>query len=100
MFYNDRCCNNQNDYNKNDNYDRKNCCVKRVEETFFCIPSYYNEDRKEDKKQDECWEGTFKICPKNHNQHHNCENRDDTKQDYYPNRNRCCLCNLFRNCRW
>lgn len=114
--------NNYYDYNTNDNYyhNKPSCCVRKVEETYCCFPSYYNEDKKEDNKsQIKCCEGTFKICPKHcydekpndnkcikHNETNycNCTNQNDCYEKDYSNHNRqqhkCCFCNLFKNCRW
>ena len=100
MYYNER---NNYEYNKNyynnDNYEqynKKNCCVKRVEETFCCFPSYYNEEKTE--KKQECWEGTFKIYPKhNDNDYEKCNQTQ--KENQHHSRN-CCFGNWFRNCRW
>ncbi len=109
-----------NDYNKN-NYDhnKKSCCVRRVEETFCCYPSYYNEENKEDKwedkkeeKRDQCFEGTFKICPKhydyNDKEDHkdyddkkDCREKENKKEEHKCGcrcHNRCGFCGLFR--RW
>ena len=110
--YNDfdqKCnCIQNNDYN----YDKKQCCVKRVEETFCCYPSYYNEEKKEDKreKENEYWEGTFRAYPKkdcykkqdNDNRYEDKCDKKEEKHECQRNNNRCCwgLCNLFRNCRW
>jgi len=93
--YYDDSNNHFNNYNHN-NYNENSCCVRRVEETFCCFPSYYNEDRKYDKNEDlkdKCFEGTFKICPK----HHNCnkENKNDCDQKKYSNK---CNCNCFNRC--
>ena len=108
----DECC---NDYSKNNdthynfdnvnNYNRKRgCCVRKVEETICCYPSYYNEE-KEDKKDEHfypCYEGIFTLCPRKSY----CYNKEDNKQDScykddkkYENRNnKCCFCRLFS--RW
>lgn len=100
-YYNDYT----NNYNQNQ-YNKKPCCVKRVEETFCCYPSYYNEDKEEKKEncrnEHNCWEGYFKICP--HKQkdwnNNNCDKNDYRKQDnnHCKKHNRCCgFCGLFRN---
>ena len=107
-YYDDSCFARNNDSNYYDNeYDkngrnRHSCCVRRIEETLCCHPSYYNEEKKEDKKE-KCFEGTFKICPKE--EHKDC----NEKNDYYEEKdnkqtdhkcgcrchNRCGFCGLF-----
>ena len=114
--YYDEC---NNDYNSNEDYNnyynntpcrnsyhsKPNCCIKRVEETYLCFPSYYNED-KSDKKEDNkenCFEGTFRICPKFNkkddcNKCHNPENNEDEHKCARHCHKRCGFCGLFR--RW
>ena len=98
--------NNQNnyDYNKNDygHDENRTCCVRRVEETYLCFPSYYNEEKddKKEEKKERCFEGTFRICPK-------CENQEKKNNDDHSKNEqrfdcrchqRCGFCGLFR--RW
>lgn len=90
----------ENDYEKR-HCNKPSCCVKRVEETFYCLPSYYNEQNKDDKKinkHEKCFEGTFKICPKI------CDNKEETNKDCYEKDNynhcgkshhKCSFCGLF-----
>ena len=90
--YNDKdCYNNLNDnFNHDDceNERKSKCCIKKVKETWFCYPSYYEED----KEKNECFEGYFKICPKhNINNNNNNDNCNDRKKH-------CCFCNHFT--RW
>ncbi len=101
---------NRNKFNNSHRHDKKrNCCMKRVEETFCCYPSYYNEE-KEDKKEEHfypCYEGTFTLCPIKSScnkseeiKHNKCSNNNDGQENndnrYF--RNRCCFCRLFS--RW
>ena len=50
-----------------------NCmCVKRLEETRLCIPSYCHEEERGEK----CFEGYIRICPKQNKQFNcACNNR-------------------------
>ena len=89
--------------------EKRNCCVKKVEETYLCCPSYYNENKYEDKKEElfyPCYEGTFTLCPRksycsnNEIKHDKC-NKYNMKEENHDNRclrNRCCFCRLFS--RW
>ena len=110
MFYNryNDNCENQKDYDNYYNHnERKNCCLKRVEETFVCFPSYYNEEKKEDcKKEDNnnfypSYEGTFRIWPTNAYGN----GKDDNENHCHHNenkcyRNRCCFCCGIFGKRW
>ena len=62
------CCN--NDYDNKYDHNKKHCCVRKIEETICCYPSYYNEENKEKKKD---------YCYKNENKEENrccrCSNR-------------------------
>ena len=90
--------NSQNEYN---NFNQKSCCVRRFEESVCCYPSYYNEDKQEE-KQEKCYEGTFKICPK-HNKEKcfNKEDKNDEQKCSHNHHNRCCcFCGLNRLFRW
>ena len=106
-FYNN--CNNC-DFEEKD-FNEKKCCVKRVEETYCCFPSYYNEEKdgckKEDKKETyeyPCYEGTIYLCPKK--SHCNVKEDKYSKDDRcnkdnhhnYRCHNRCGFCGLFS--RW
>lgn len=96
-------------FNRN-NYDygkKHSCCVRSVEETFCCFPSYYKDEEEEDKK-DKCFEGTFKICPKQYDRIEKnicCNNKEfngnNCKKQHNCNHHsqyNCGLCCLFRNC--
>jgi len=39
----------QNNYRK---HQGRSCCMRKVEESFCCFPSYYNEERNEDRKEE------------------------------------------------
>ena len=116
------CCINKNNYDNFNDYSRKNYnnsneyanndwnhqyCVKKIEETFCCYPSYYNEDKKEDNKE-KCFEGTFKICPKRYNHYdcgkfekNDCYNKNDEQNCGCKNNNRCCgFCGFNKLFRW
>ena len=99
----DNCYN--SNYYKNI-YNKHSCCMRRVEETYVCFPSYYNEEKEEvnNNKKEICYEGTFKICPKccenktdNHNKY--CDDRiayQDNKKNSCHCQHRCGFCGLFR----
>ena len=114
-YYNNEYNNYENE--KNNGTKKDSCCIKRVEETFYCFPSYYNEE-KEDKevKKEKCFEGTFKICP-----NHNCDDKQFNKDAYNNDKNNhgeeneikkeeqkgcknqnrcCCFCGFNRFFRW
>ena len=106
--YNDYSNNYTNEYfsNKNDNEKKCPYCLRKIEETFCCFPSYYNEDKKEykvDEKHYPIYEGTVKLYPKL-----DCFDKKDDRCDRNDNinehkcecrcHNRCGLCGLFR--RW
>lgn len=120
---NNNCCNHYNDYDYENNFNQNNCdndkkhscCFRRTEETFCCYPSYYNEEKKNDKydckdvNKDNYIEGSFKICSKcnynNNNKHidiHNvnknecCYEKNDKRKYDRRCHNRCCFCGLFR----
>lgn len=112
-YYNNEFSNYSNE--KDNNFKKDSCCVKRVEETFCCIPSYYNEE-KEDKvdTKEKCFEGTFRICPKSYDCNQNNRKNDSCKQEDINNscyedgkkkcredncrmnHHSCCFCRLFR----
>ena len=57
MYYNFKDCENTHNYDnckyENKEFNNNSCCMKRVEETYFCYPSYYSnnyEDCNENKK--------------------------------------------------
>ena len=92
---------------KDNNFKKDTCCVKRVQETFCCFPSYYNEEKEEKAyKKEECFEGTFKICPKTCDGNQNNRKSDNSTQEdrnnscYQDNcrmnHRPCCFCRLFR----
>ena len=98
--------NNHNDNCYKNNLDKRSCCMRRVEETFMCFPSYYNEEKEEvnNYKKDVCYEGTFKICPKYCENKKNIYNKDCdeeivdqvNKKNCYHCQHRCGFCGLFR----
>ncbi len=99
-YYQDERFGYSNSQTKND-YNNKSCCFKKVEETFCCFPSYYNEeDTKDERKEDKCWEGTFKICPKQeHDYKKDYDNEKDCdKRHNNRNNNQCHRC--FNPCCW
>lgn len=104
-YYDNYSKNYDNDYcekNYNNGYDqsKRSCCLKRVEETYICFPSYYNEENKDNKKE-KCFEGTFKICPKYYNDENDCKDKEDKKDDHKCGcrcHNRCGFCGIFK--RW
>ncbi len=109
-YYDDYRNNVRYDYdNEKNGYgnEKRSCCVRRVEETYLCFPSYYNEDKcekKEDNKEN-CFEGTFKICPKHYDNgkdySYKHDDRDNKKENHKCGcrcHNRCGFCGLFR--RW
>ena len=84
-YYQDERFGFSNNRNKYDVDNKELCCLKKVEETFCCFPSYYDEEEtKDERKEDKCLEGTFKICPK---QYHTdkkdydegCKNRNNNQ---------------------
>lgn len=93
---------------------KSHCCVKKVEETYLCFPSYYNEekeDKKEEKKEEKhypCYQGTFKLYPpccfnRKDDKKDDCDKKDDKKENTRGCcRNRCCFCCNLGNCfhRW
>lgn len=113
MYYNDRydCTDRYNDCNQyykqqNNNYNynkcnfEKSCCMKRTEETYFCYPSYYNEDKHEEKDEYPCYVGTFRMCPEkskcdtNYNKQEKYQNSNTCRNNQHGH-NRCCLCSWF-----
>lgn len=106
MYYNDynnTCCrHNINKFNRKENC----CCSKRLEETFYCNPSYYAEEKSDDykKERNDCWEGRFIMYRKKHincdeldynnNPQNTCKDNHEEKDN--ERHNTCCLCNLFR----
>jgi len=82
------------DKNKNCTDRNHSCCFKKVEESFYCFPSYYNEDeKKDDRKEEKCWEGTFKICPR-----HDFDSKSEHKDEKTYRTNNCNCC--FNPCSW
>ena len=110
MYYNSKNCENTRDcYNcrhESNDFNKNSCCVKRVEETYFCYPSYYNEENDDckDRKKGEflfpCYEGYVKLCPEKSCNHSNKENTCDNQgsNNCHKKQSRCCFCNLFS--RW
>lgn len=80
-----------NDYNSEKHNSKKHmCCVRRVQETICCYPSYY--DEKDNDKNNNCFEKDDKHC---------YHEKEDKKQDNWcrnQNRNFGC-CGFFRNFR-
>ena len=72
---------------KNEQFCQKDCCIKRVE-TYYCYPSYYNEEKKDDCKKEEkhpeYYEGTFKLYPSY------CDKKHDDKSDLKDDGNKKC----------
>ncbi len=126
-----RCCFERNidEDRKEDKNQRHNqeetCCIKKVE-TYYCYPSYYNEEKKDDCKEEKIeekqipyYEGTFKLYPSYCDYKKDCHKKVDCKEEKYEdiknehkncdkqeNNNRCCCrnkfclcCNLFGNFR-
>lgn len=115
-FYNRDNFNNREDYENLKNYsnydERKNCCIRKVEETYLCFPSYYNEEKDDCTKDDikenysyPCFEGTFTMCPrKSHcgSKRGNTDYKEKSCGKEYNNNhhNKWCFCNLFNCHRW
>ena len=112
MNFNNRCnCNNREDYENSNYNERKTCCIRKIEETYCCFPSYYNEDNKNCKKDDKrenyeypCYEGTFTLWPNksqcNHKRDNECHKETGCNESNSGHRNKCCFCNLFNCNRW
>ena len=106
-YYNDCYANNASNKNFQCNENRKNNhCYENMEEPFYCHPSYYNEEKIVDKKEN-CWHGHFKICPCKQSNKDYCDkeyNNQECENDKPKGscgcrhtQRRCCFCNLFRN---